>query len=98
MILAEETVTLPRLKKKLDLIKKIPAGTLLYMDGHLMIYLGMVENEPYVISSCATYVAPGDDSGTIQNAYGVFVSNMELLRANGQTWLESIKYYQWKEY
>lgn len=76
----------------------MPAGTLLFMDGHLMIYLGMEGEEPYVISSCATFIEPGDRTGSIQEAYGVFVSNLELLRKNGDTWLESLKYFQWREY
>ena len=85
-------------ERKLSFLKKIPKGTLLYMDGHLMIYLGMVGEEPYVISSCATYIEPGDTSKTIQNAYGVFVSNMKLLRKDGKTWLESLDTIQWKDY
>lgn len=85
-------------QKKLEFISKIPTGSLLYMDGHIMIYLGMVGDEPYVISSCATYIDPGDASGSIQDAYGVFVSNLKLLRKNGRTWLESLKYFQWKDY
>lgn len=84
--------------KKLELLEKVPAGTLLTMEGHMMIYLGMVGKEPYVISSCATYISPEDGSGRLVEPYGVFVSNLELLRKNGKTWLESIKYFQWKEY
>lgn len=85
-------------KKKLETLKKLPTGTLLYMDGHLMIYLGMVEEKPYVISSCATFIAPGDGTGNVKEAYGVFVSNMDLLRKNGKTWLDSFTYFQWKDY
>ena len=84
--------------KKKEILRAVPAGTLLFMDGHLMIYLGMEGEEPYVISSCATFIEPGDRTGSIQEAYGVFVSNLELLRKNGDTWLESLKYFQWREY
>ena len=85
-------------ERKKDVLKKMPNGTLLYMDGHLMMYLGMAGDEPYVISSCATFIEPKDTSQTIQKAYGVFVSNMELLRKNGVTWLESVSMLQWKDY
>ena len=85
-------------QRKREIMKKMPKGALLYMDGHLMIFLGMVGDEPYVISSCATYIEPGDASKTIQGAYGVFVSNLELLRKDGNTWLESINIIQWKDY
>ena len=84
--------------KKLDIIKKLKAGSLLTMDGHMMIYLGTVDGKPYVISSCGTFYAPGDYSGSPVNAYGVFVSGLDLLRADGSTWLESLTYFQSKDY
>ena len=84
--------------KKLDIIKKMPAGTLLAMDGHLMIYLGTVGDKPYVISSCATFFPPEDASGVPSEAYGVIVSDLGLLIENGKTWLDSLSYFQLKEY
>ena len=84
--------------KKLEIMEKIPTGSLLIMEGHMMIYLGMVGKEPYVISSCATFISPEDGSGGLVEPYGIFVSNLELLRKDGKTWLESIKYFQWREY
>ena len=84
-------------EKKLELLKKIPSGSLLAMDGHLMIYLGTVDNKPYVISSCSSCFAP-DDSGKKLEPYGVFVSDLELVREDGKTWLESLNYFQWKDY
>lgn len=84
--------------KKLDIIKKMPAGTLLAMDGHLMIYLGTVGDKPYVISSCATFFPPEDASGVPSGAYGIIVSDLGLLRENGKTWLDSLSYFQLKEY
>lgn len=85
-------------EKKRDILKKMPAGTLLYMEGHLMIYLGMADNKPYVLSSCASFIAPEDETKTVINSYGVFVSNMELRRKDGKMWLESMSCFQWKEY
>ena len=85
-------------EKKLRILSQMPPGQLLYMNGHLMLYLGMDEGEPYVISSCATYISPEDASPRIREAYCVFVSNMELLRESGRTWLEDISIFQWKEY
>ncbi len=84
--------------KKLDIIKRMPTGTLLFMEGHLMIYLGTSDNKPYVISSCATFIEPGDNTGTLVGSYGVFVSNLEMLRKDGNTWLESMRLFQWKDY
>jgi hypothetical protein len=68
------------------------------MDGHIMMYLGTKDGVPYVISSCATCIEPGQATSDIVDAYGVFVSGMNLLRANGKTWLEDLDYILWKEY
>ncbi len=84
--------------KKLDIIKKLKPGSLLTMDGHMMIYLGTVDGKPYVISSCGTFYAQDDQGGSPVRAYGVFVSGLDLLRADGSTWLESLTYFQSKDY
>ncbi|MBR0442122.1 MAG: SH3 domain-containing protein, partial [Firmicutes bacterium] len=86
-------MTLPR---KRQVIKNMPAGQLLYMDGHLMLYLGMDGDKPYVISSCASYIDP--QSKEMVDANCVFVSGLDLLRKNGKTWLESISYFQDRDY
>ena len=84
-------------ERKLRLLSEMPAGTLLYMDEHLMLYLGMREGRPYVISSCGKYVEPGD-AGGLRDGYCVFVSGLDLLRRSGKTWLEDLSYLLWKDY
>ena len=63
-----------------------------------MMYIGTEGGEPYVISSCATTIEPGHDTEDLVDAYCVFVSDMNLRRASGLTWLEDINYILWKEY
>ena len=84
--------------RKLELLSQIPAGQLLYMDGHLMLYLGMDDSKPYVLSSCASYLEPAGGSKEILGSYCVFVSGLDLLRTNGNTWLEDLSYFHWKYY
>jgi len=96
--LGKTACTQMTVERKLQILSEMPAGTLLYMDGHLMMYLGMRNNTPYVISSCTRYINPGDTSGQIQYGRCVFVSGLDLLRANGKTWLEDLSYILWKEY
>ncbi len=84
--------------RKLELLSQIPAGQLLYMDGHIMLYLGMDDSKPYVLSSCASYLEPAGGSRKLQDGYCVFVSGLDLLRANGNTWLEDLSYFHWKYY
>ena len=85
-------------ERKRQILSEMPAGTLLYMDEHLMIYLGMREGVPYAISSCSSYIDPGDASGRVQDAHCVFVSGLDLLRSDGSTWLQSLRYILWKDY
>lgn len=84
--------------KKKSIIAEMTPGLPLYMEGHIMMYLGTEEGEPYVISSCATCIEPEHDTEDIVEAYCVFVSGLDLVRASGETWLESINYILWKEY
>ena len=83
---------------KKSLLKQTPPGMPVYMSGHLMLYLGMENGEPYVISSCATFIEPGNTNGDIVDAYCVFVSDMNLLRKSGKTWLEDTSFILNKEY
>ena len=34
--------------------------------------------------------APEDGSGNVKEAYGIFVSGLDLRRKNGKTWLDSL--------
>lgn len=45
-----------------------------------------------MVRSCATFIEPGNTNGDIVDAYCVFVSDMNLLRKNGKTWLEDLSY------
>ena len=84
--------------KKLELLARIPAGNLLYMDGHLMLYLGMDGGKPYVLSACATYREPAGGAPEIRESYCVFVSGLDLLRSSGKTWLEDLSFLQWRDF
>ncbi len=85
-------------EKKKSILSKCPPGIILYMDGHLMLYLGSTDRLPYVISSCATCIEPDNETDEITDVYSVFVSGLDLKRSDGKTWLESLKYILWKEY
>ena len=75
-----------------------PPGMPVFMDGHLMLYIGMEDGEPYVISSCATFIDPDDADSDAVDAYCIFVSDMNLLRKNGKTWLEDTSFILNKDY
>ena len=54
-------------KEKYEILSELPMGTVLYMPGHVMLYLGMYDGMPYVIQN--TTDSARDDGGvTVYNA------------------------------
>lgn len=77
-------------KKKF--LAEMKIGTLLYFPGHIMIYIGTVDNVPYCISSVGSISNTDMPIGEIIDVNTVIVSNMEqTTRQNGASWLESLE-------
>lgn len=77
-------------KDKKDLILKQPVGTLLEINGHIMVYLGEFEGEPYVIQQA--YSAIAEDESEVINTACVFVSSLDIKRViNKKTFLSEIR-------
>ena len=75
--------------KKIKLLEKVPVGSILFFKGHIMIFLGVYEGDPYCISAVGTYCG---SSGTMYDTNSVMISNMnETYRADGETWLSHIQ-------
>ena len=75
--------------EKLDVIKKLSPGNLISFPGHMMIYLGTVDDIPYVISATGTFVAPAPGPEDKIHPDSVIINGMNVRRANLKTWLES---------
>ena len=75
--------------EKLDVIKKLSPGSLISFPGHMMIYLGTVDDIPYVISATGTFVAPAPGPEDKIHPDSVIINGMNVRRANLKTWLES---------
>ncbi|MBR0112875.1 MAG: SH3 domain-containing protein [Clostridia bacterium] len=78
-------------KEKLEVITSLPAGSLLYFSGHIMIYLGTdSENEPYALSSVGS-ISTTELSGEVMQVNTVLVSSViRTVRKTGVSWLGSI--------
>ena len=74
---------------KKEIIKNLPAGSTLFFPGHEMAYLGHVKDKYYVISSVSSVMNPKKD-GVRQRARCVAINTLDIKRANGNTWLESL--------
>lgn len=73
--------------QKLAVIDQLMPGSGLYMDGHCLMYLGSINNEPYGLHALGSYVnAKGERVVTMK----VVVSDLTLRRGTGESFLESL--------
>lgn len=69
-----------------DIVNNLTPGAGLYMDGHVVMYIGKINNIPYCIHSLGSYFAQGQ----LKRAMKVVVSDLSLTRGNGKTFLDSL--------
>lgn len=73
--------------QKLAVINQLLPGSGLYMDGHCLMYLGNINNEPYGLHALGSYVnLKGERVVTMK----VVVSDLTLRRGTGESFLESL--------
>lgn len=58
---------------------------LLYMKGHIMMYLGEVDGKPYAISSLSEYKRPCGEDGQVVRVDRVAISDLELGQGTDKT-------------
>jgi len=67
-----------------NIIKALPTGSLLFTPSHVMIYLGLYKNRPYMIHALGSYGAPTSDGGFYKNRImQVIVSDIYLKGGSG---------------
>ena len=72
-------------------INKLTKGSLLFMDGHVMLYLGSIKNEPYIIHALGSYsIRQGDGTMKKIPILKVVVSDLQLQRYSGKTFLTAL--------
>lgn len=72
--------------QKTAVLKDLRPGACLYMDGHVVLYIGQINGDPYTIhalGSCFT-------NGKRQREMKVVVSDLSLQRSSGNTFLDDI--------
>jgi cell wall-associated NlpC family hydrolase len=81
------------LSEREALLAQVPAGAALFLDGHVMLYLGRFENEYYALHDLYEYYEESDREGEGLVRYPanqVMVTPLSIRRANGATFLESL--------
>lgn len=77
-------------EEKLAVLKKLPAGTMLHFSGHVMLYLGMKDHRPYVISAVGSFAPETLEVGQVQSINTVVINDLYIHRRSGATWLDSL--------
>lgn len=76
-------------EERLATLDALPLGTILFFNGHEMLYLGKEVGNYYVISAVGSVIQPGSNS-TKQRIRSVILNTLQLKRANGKTWLDEL--------
>lgn len=81
-------------EEKKEILRNTQAGAILFMPGHVMLYLGENEGRFYIIHALASMGEknPKNPKGTIKRIKinKVTVSDLEIYRKSGKTFLESL--------
>lgn len=73
-------------EEKASLIGRLPLGTVLFFNGHEMIYLGQDNGKLYVVSSVSSAFV----NGTRTRIRSCVVNTLDVTRASGNTWLQEL--------
>ena len=73
---------------KKQILNTLPTGTILFIRGHEMLYLGDSDGEYYVLSALGSVLDPELDAVTPIRS--IIVSPLSTLRGNKTTWLSNL--------
>lgn len=76
-------------QEKHEALQDIPVGSILYIKGHVMMYLGSEGENNYVISASATSIPDGSEEKT--SVQSVVINDLQAKRKNGETWAHCIE-------
>ncbi|MBE7019231.1 MAG: hypothetical protein E7413_05090 [Ruminococcaceae bacterium] len=76
-------------EESMKFLDALPFGSILYFNGHEMMYLGSRNGNYYVISAVGTIMQPENPS-VRQRVRSCVVNTLELKRSNGKTWMEEL--------
>lgn len=76
-------------EERIKIMDALPFGTILYFNGHEMMYLGERDGNYFVISAVGSIAQPENPS-VRQRIRSYIVNSLEIKRTNGNTWLEEL--------
>ena len=76
-------------EERIRVLEGIPFGSILYFNGHEMMYLGTENGKYYVISAVGNIMQP-ENPAVRQRIRSFIVNTLDVKRANGNTWLDEL--------
>lgn len=78
--------------ERLTLLQQLPPGSPVFMNGHVMLYLGQSGGKPYIIHSLGSYSRKDPATGRLQRVpvMRVVVSDLGLLLSSNRTFLDAL--------
>ena len=74
---------------RIKVLSELPFGTILYFNGHEMMYLGTQNGKYYVISAVGSMMNPENPS-VRQRIRSIVINTLDVKRANGNTWFDEL--------
>ena len=76
-------------EERLTVLDALPFGSILFFNGHEMLYLGKENGKYYVISATGNIFEPKEGLNR-QRIRSTIINTLDTRRANGVTWLDSL--------
>lgn len=76
-------------------LQAMPTGAILYFPGHIMLWLGEREGCPLCLSAAGNFLPVGSAGGVPRAVNTVAATSLDVVRANGNTWLASLTRAVW---
>ena len=77
-------------KEKTEFLKTVPVGSLVYMNGHVVVYTGNYKECAYAISATGS-LADTPENSALTSQYNVILNPLTVKRRNGETWLKNMR-------
>lgn len=74
-------------EEKIARLRQVKPGSLLLFQGHVMMWLGIQNETPFIIHEVSGY---RDDKGEINNVRKCVITPLDILRKNGESMLEAV--------
>lgn len=76
-------------EERLTVLDALPFGSILFFNGHEMLYLGKENGKYYVISATGNILEPKEGLNR-QRIRSTIINTLDTKRANGVTWIDSL--------